>query len=92
MGQTRLEHRQVDLAQERLGNPGLKIEWLPGGHLTTNEQPQALAALIARFAMADQPIRHLTLRVQQAAFDPGHTSRVLCLFQGFRTLAGYAER
>lgn len=43
------EHRQVDLAQQRLGNLGLRIERLPGGHLTTNEQPEALAALIARF-------------------------------------------
>ena len=43
------EHRQVDLAQERLGKLGLMIERLPGGHLTTNEQPEALAALIAKF-------------------------------------------
>ena len=43
------EHRQVDLAQERLGKLGLQIERLPGGHLTTHEQPQALAALIAKF-------------------------------------------
>ena len=43
------EHRQVDLAQERLGKLGLQIERLPGGHLTTNEQPAALAALIAKF-------------------------------------------
>jgi len=43
------EHRQVDLAQERLGKLGLQIERLPGGHLTTNEQPAALAALIAEF-------------------------------------------
>ena len=43
------EHRQVDLAQERLGKLGLQIERLPGGHLTTNEQPEALAALIAKF-------------------------------------------
>jgi pimeloyl-ACP methyl ester carboxylesterase len=43
------EHRQVDLAQERLGRLGLQIERLPGGHLTTNEQPQALAALIGKF-------------------------------------------
>src|SRR6266403_302972 len=43
------EHRQVDLAQERLGMLGLQIERLPGGHLTTNEQPEALAALIAKF-------------------------------------------
>jgi len=43
------EHRQVDLAQDRLGKLGLQIERLPGGHLTTNEQPAALAALIAKF-------------------------------------------
>ena len=43
------EHRHVDLAQERLGDLGLQIEHLPGGHLTTNEQPEALAALIAKF-------------------------------------------
>jgi pimeloyl-ACP methyl ester carboxylesterase len=45
----RFEHRQVDLAQERLGGLGLQIERLPGGHLTTHEQPAALAELIARF-------------------------------------------
>jgi pimeloyl-ACP methyl ester carboxylesterase len=45
----RFEHRQVDLAQERLGHLGLQIERLPGGHLTTHEQPEALAALIAKF-------------------------------------------
>lgn len=43
------EHRQVDLAEERLGKLGLQIERLPGGHLTTHEQPKALAALIAQF-------------------------------------------
>jgi len=43
----RFEHRQVDLAEERLG---LRVERLPGGHLTTSEQPEALAALIAKFA------------------------------------------
>src|SRR6266481_3432254 len=43
------EHRQVDLAQERLGVLGLRIKRLPGGHLTTNEQPKALAALITEF-------------------------------------------
>ena len=43
------EHRQVALAQERLGQLGLRIERLPGGHLTTNEQPDALAALITNF-------------------------------------------
>jgi pimeloyl-ACP methyl ester carboxylesterase len=44
------EHRQIDLARERLGAFGLRIERLRGGHLTTNEQPEALAALIAEFA------------------------------------------
>ena len=44
------EHRQVDLAQKRLGQFGLKIVRLPGGHLTTHEQPEALAALITNFA------------------------------------------
>jgi pimeloyl-ACP methyl ester carboxylesterase len=43
------EHRQVDLAQGRLGKFGLQIKRLPGGHLTTHEQPEALAALIAKF-------------------------------------------
>jgi pimeloyl-ACP methyl ester carboxylesterase len=43
------ERRQVDLAQERLGKLGLRIERLPGGHLTTHEQPEALASLIAKF-------------------------------------------
>ena len=43
------EHRQVDQAKERLGNLGLQIERLPGGHLTTHEQSKALAALIAKF-------------------------------------------
>lgn len=43
------EHRQVDLARERLGHLGIRIERLPGGHLTTSEQPAALAALIAEF-------------------------------------------
>ncbi|HKD90571.1 MAG TPA: alpha/beta hydrolase [Terriglobales bacterium] len=43
------EHRQVDLAEEQLGKLGLQIERLPGGHLTTHEQPEALARLIARF-------------------------------------------
>ena len=43
------EHRQVDLVEEQLGKLGLTIERLPGGHLTTSEQPGALAALIARF-------------------------------------------
>jgi hypothetical protein len=45
----RFERRQIDLSQERLSKLGLQIERLPGGHLSTNEQPAALAALIAKF-------------------------------------------
>jgi pimeloyl-ACP methyl ester carboxylesterase len=43
------EHRQVALSEERLGPLGLRVERLPGGHLTTSEQPEALARLIADF-------------------------------------------
>jgi pimeloyl-ACP methyl ester carboxylesterase len=43
------ERRQMNLSRERLSKLGLQIERLPGGHLTTNEQPDALAALIAKF-------------------------------------------
>jgi hypothetical protein len=43
------ERRQIDLAKKRLGALGLRIERLPGGHLATHEQPQALAALITDF-------------------------------------------
>jgi hypothetical protein len=32
-----------------LGKLGLQIARLPGGHLTTHEQPEALAALVANF-------------------------------------------
>jgi pimeloyl-ACP methyl ester carboxylesterase len=48
------EHRQVTLAQERLGARGLTIARLPGGHLTTNEQPQALARLVEDFYVETQ--------------------------------------
>jgi len=44
------EHRQADIAQERLGELGIRIERLSGGHFTTSEQPKALASLIAKFA------------------------------------------
>jgi pimeloyl-ACP methyl ester carboxylesterase len=65
------EHRQVDFAQERLGKPGPGIERLPGGHLTTNEQPEALAALIAKFergfSKMPQPQTESALRVPDSA-------------------------
>ena len=44
------EHKQVTKARERLGPQGLEIRMLPGGHLTTSEQPQALARIIAELA------------------------------------------
>jgi pimeloyl-ACP methyl ester carboxylesterase len=43
------ERRQIDLSLARLGGLGLEIARLPGGHLTTSEQPEAFAALIAKF-------------------------------------------
>jgi pimeloyl-ACP methyl ester carboxylesterase len=46
------EHRQIDLAQKRLGRLGIHVRRLPGGHLTTHEQPEALAGLITRFVNA----------------------------------------
>jgi pimeloyl-ACP methyl ester carboxylesterase len=53
------EHRQVDLAEERLARFGLRIARLPGGHMTTHEEPRALAELITRFEQTDalQPAR-----------------------------------
>jgi pimeloyl-ACP methyl ester carboxylesterase len=57
------EHRQVVLAEERLGKLGLQIERLPGGHLTTHEQPEALAALIAKF---EGGIRRLQTRAARS--------------------------
>ena len=53
------ERRQVALAEARLGGLGLEIARLPGGHMTTDEHPQALAKLIARFVetTARQPRR-----------------------------------
>jgi hypothetical protein len=45
------ERRQVDLAQERLSKLGLEIVRLPGGHLTTHKQPEALAIQPAAYHM-----------------------------------------
>jgi pimeloyl-ACP methyl ester carboxylesterase len=52
----RFEHRQIELADERLGKLGLQIEHLPGGHLTTHEEPEALAALIESFERRTSPM------------------------------------
>ena len=43
------EHRQVKLAKKRLAGHGLDVRMLPGGHLTTSEHPDQLAALITDF-------------------------------------------
>jgi hypothetical protein len=43
------EHRQLMLAEGRLIKRGLTIVRLPGGHLTTNERPEALAHLVGDF-------------------------------------------
>ena len=50
------EHRQIELADERLGKLGLQIEHLPGGHLTTHEEPEALATLIESFERRTSPM------------------------------------
>ncbi len=40
------EPNQVVKARERLGDHGLDIRMLPGGHMTTSEQPEQLAHII----------------------------------------------
>ncbi len=40
------EPNQVIKARERLGDHGLDIRMLPGGHMTTSEQPEQLARII----------------------------------------------
>ena len=40
------EPNQVVKARERLGDHGLDIRMVPGGHLTTSEQPEQLARII----------------------------------------------
>jgi len=40
------EGRQAILANERLGNQGLSVEIIPGGHLSTSEKPELLAKFI----------------------------------------------
>lgn len=42
------EGRQAQLAQHRLGDQGLDVRILPGGHLATSEQPEALAKIIVQ--------------------------------------------
>jgi pimeloyl-ACP methyl ester carboxylesterase len=46
------EYKQVDLAKQRLGSyyPNVKIERIPGGHLSTSEQAEALAKMIEDLA------------------------------------------
>ncbi|MEO6991005.1 MAG: hypothetical protein ABI346_08510 [Candidatus Baltobacteraceae bacterium] len=70
------EHRQVDLAQVRLGKLGLRIERLPGGHLTTNEHPEALARLITDFD-AGLAVVSTTEGCELAALDQLQTARLI---------------
>ena len=44
------EPRQVKLAKERLGNYGVDIRVIPGGHMVTSEQPQLLTNIILELA------------------------------------------
>ena len=56
------------LFEQRLGKRGLTIVRLPGGHLTTNERPQALARLIDDFTPSvETRERYLTLQPPQSA-------------------------
>ena len=55
------EPRQIVAARERLVPFGVDIRTFPGGHLTTAEHPELLAAAIQELADAHgvgQPIRH----------------------------------
>jgi hypothetical protein len=46
------EPKQIVAARARLGTEGLDIRLLPGGHLTTAEHPDLLAALIRERTLA----------------------------------------
>ena len=65
------EARQVVAARERLGPYGLDVRVLPGGHLATSEQPDALAAIVrevvgAQGVMGDAGLRAVGLRASLA--------------------------
>jgi len=65
------EHRQIALAKDRLSKAGLTIVRLPGGHLTTNEHPRALAQLVGDFnASLEMPKRDIARRLQQVRPAP----------------------
>ncbi|MDW3191005.1 MAG: alpha/beta hydrolase [Cytophagales bacterium] len=40
------EYKQIDAAKKRLAAQGLSVRKVPGGHMTTSEQPQQLADII----------------------------------------------
>ena len=44
------EWKQIEKARERLGDHGIDIRVLPGGHLTTSEHPERLARIIEEVA------------------------------------------
>ncbi len=49
------EGKQAKLAQERLGDEGLDVRILPGGHLSTSEHPEYLAQIIKDVAPKAKP-------------------------------------
>ena len=53
------EPNQVVKARERLGDQGLDVRMVPGGHLTTLEQPEQLARIIEEVGPVSNP-RHAT--------------------------------
>lgn len=46
------EPKQIEKARERLGDQGLDIQVLPGGHMTTSEHPELLAKVITELRLA----------------------------------------
>ncbi len=49
------EPNQVVKARERLGDEGLDIRMVPGGHMTTSEQPEQLARIIEDVGPGSNP-------------------------------------
>ncbi len=49
------EPNQIVQARERLGDYGLDVHMVPGGHLTTSEQPEQLARIIEEVGPPSKP-------------------------------------
>ena len=52
------EGRQATMAKERLGDYGLDVRILPGGHLVTSEHPDLLAKTIQEVVNTDKHQQH----------------------------------